>query len=120
MTSFRQIEANRRDARKSTGPTAVRHGLTAETVIGALTAARLTSFYPQRGDAAEAMMWTKAVMTKSGLSLNEAENFDQGRPEGMLRVPWCLVRAALLGGRIASGIGAEFYQSRLSRLSARP
>ena len=43
MTSFRQIEANRRDARKSTGPTAVRHGLTAETVIGALTAARLTS-----------------------------------------------------------------------------
>ena len=47
MTSFRQIEANRRNAHKSTGPTseegkqqsrrnAVRHGLTAETVIGAL------------------------------------------------------------------------------------
>ena len=47
MTSFRQIEANRRNARKSTGPTsedgkqrsrcnAVRHGLTAETVIGML------------------------------------------------------------------------------------
>jgi hypothetical protein len=47
MTSFRQIEANRRNAGKSTGPTseegkrrsrcnAVRHGLTAETVIGAL------------------------------------------------------------------------------------
>jgi hypothetical protein len=47
MTSFRQIEANRRNARRSTGPTteegkqrsrcnAVRHGLTAETVISAL------------------------------------------------------------------------------------
>src|ERR1700691_2253825 len=47
MTSLRQIDANRRNARKSTGATsqdgkqrsrcnAVRHGLTAETVIGAL------------------------------------------------------------------------------------
>src|SRR6266567_2530194 len=46
-TSFRQIEANRRNALKSTGPksaagkdqsrrNAVRHGLTAETVIGML------------------------------------------------------------------------------------
>jgi hypothetical protein len=47
MTSYRQIEANCRNALKSTGPkteagkrssrcNAVRHGLTAETVIGAL------------------------------------------------------------------------------------
>src|SRR5215468_8334121 len=47
MTSFKQIEANRRNALRSTGPkaeagkevsrrNAVRHGLTAETVICAL------------------------------------------------------------------------------------
>ena len=47
MTSYRQIEANRSNALKSTGPkteagkeqsrrNAVRHGLTAETVIGVL------------------------------------------------------------------------------------
>ena len=47
MTSFKQIAANRANARRSTGPVteegkqrsrcnAVRHGLTAETVIGAL------------------------------------------------------------------------------------
>src|SRR5881227_3974301 len=47
MTTFKQIEANRRNALRSAGPTsaegkqrsrcnAVRHGLTAETVIGAL------------------------------------------------------------------------------------
>src|SRR5215210_157560 len=47
MTSFRQIEANRRNARNSTGPiteagkqhsrcNALRHGLTAETVISTL------------------------------------------------------------------------------------
>ena len=51
MTSFRQIEANRRNARLSTGPlteegkgrsrqNAVRHGLTAETVIDVLEDAK--------------------------------------------------------------------------------
>jgi len=50
MTSYRQIQANRRNALKSTGPrtkagkhasrcNAVRHGLTAETVITALEGA---------------------------------------------------------------------------------
>jgi hypothetical protein len=51
MTSYRQIEANRRNALKSTGPkteagkkasrcNAVHHGLTAETVIGTLEDAK--------------------------------------------------------------------------------
>jgi len=51
MTSYRQIEANRRNALKSTGPkaeagkqvsrcNAVRHGLTAETVLGDLEDAK--------------------------------------------------------------------------------
>jgi hypothetical protein len=50
MTSLKQIEANRRNAQKSTGPTtvdgkqrsrsnALRHGLTAQTVIGVLESA---------------------------------------------------------------------------------
>lgn len=50
MTTLKQIEANRRNAQKSTGPSttrgkqrsrsnAFRHGLTAETVIGALESA---------------------------------------------------------------------------------
>ena len=53
MTSFRQIEANRRNARKSTGAiteegtqrsrcNAVRHGLAAETVISALEDGKIT------------------------------------------------------------------------------
>jgi hypothetical protein len=53
MTSSRQIEANRRHALKSTGPAstegkqrsrfnALRHGLTAETVIGALEDEQIT------------------------------------------------------------------------------
>jgi hypothetical protein len=53
MTSLRQIESNRRNAQKSTGPktadgkarasrSAVRHGLTAETVIYSLRIPMIT------------------------------------------------------------------------------
>ena len=56
MTSYRQIEANRRNALKSTGPrteagkqqsrrNALRHGLTAETIIGSLEDAEAYSAF---------------------------------------------------------------------------
>ena len=77
MTSYRQIEANRRNALKSTGPktdagkqasrrNAIRHGLTAETVIGALEDAEdykmfeaaVTADYDAQSDACRGR-WTQ-------------------------------------------------------------
>ena len=49
-----------------------------------------------RGRAAEALAWTKAVMTKLGLTLNEAKTSLKRRPQGALRLPWLLVRTALV------------------------
>ena len=59
MTSYRQIEANRRNALKSTGPrteagkevsrrNALRHGLTAETVISAMEMPKITRHWRQQ------------------------------------------------------------------------
>ena len=48
-----------------------------------------------RGRAAEALAWTKAVMTKLGLTLNEAKTSLKRCPTGALRLPWLLVRSAL-------------------------
>ena len=95
MTSLRQIEANRRNSQLSTGPVtqegkrnsrcnAVRHGLTAETVIGALEDAddyasfelAVTADYePQTAVERElvlrlaSLLWRlrRASMTESGL-----------------------------------------------------
>ena len=88
MTSLKQIEANRRNSLKSTGPrtevgkktsrcNAVRHGLTAETVIGALEDAEdykafeaaVTADYDApigRGAGARAAIGQLAVATSTG------------------------------------------------------
>ena len=111
MTSFRQIEANRRNARKSTGPNteegkqrsrcnAVRHGLTAETVIGALEdaedydafqAAIIADYEAQSAVERElvlrlaSVLWRlrRATTMETGLfeiQANHLRDFRQGRP----------------------------------------
>jgi hypothetical protein len=107
MTSFRQIEANRRNARLSTGPTteegkrksrrnAIRHGLTAETVIDALEDAEdyaafemaVTSDYDARTAVERelvlrlaSLLWRlrRATAIESGLFKIQAEHLLQFR-----------------------------------------
>ena len=52
-----------------------------------------------RGHAAEALAWTKAVMTKLGLTLNEAKTSLKDARNGTLRLPWLHVRPAPLPER---------------------
>jgi hypothetical protein len=107
MTSFRQIEANRRNARLSTGPkteegkrksrrNALRHGLTAETVIDALESAEdyaafemaVTSDYDARTAVERelvlrlsSLLWRlrRATAIESGLFRIQAEHLFQFR-----------------------------------------
>jgi hypothetical protein len=86
--SFRQIEANRRNARKSTGPTSeegkqrsrcntVRHGLTAETVIGALEDAEDYKAFEDSLTAADARQVEDAFQAKLRTLDGAAEVSDQ-------------------------------------------
>ena len=107
MTSFKQIEANRQNARKSTGPitaegklqsrcNAVRHGLTAETVIGALgdaedykafEAAIIADYDAQSTVERElvlrlaSLLWRlrRATTIETGLFEGEAKHLDEPR-----------------------------------------
>ena len=83
MTSYRQIEANRRNTLKSTGPrteagkqasrrNAVRHGLMAETVITALEDANDYQAF-------EAAITAEATMMETGLFEIEAEHVREYR-----------------------------------------
>jgi hypothetical protein len=113
MTSFRQIDANRRNARKSTGPTseegkersrcnAVRHGLTAETVIGSLEdtedykafeAAIIADYDAQSAVERElvlrlaSLLWRlrRALMVETGLFEIQANHPDEFRNTGEIR-----------------------------------
>jgi hypothetical protein len=101
VTSLKQIEANRRNAQRSTGPTtlegkersrtnALRHGLTAETVIGVLESAEdytaferaiMTEYDPQSVIAGElvsrlaSLLWRlrRATAIETGLFEMEAD-----------------------------------------------
>jgi hypothetical protein len=112
MTSFRQIAANRRNASKSTGPTtdegkqrsrcnAVRHGLTAETVVGALEDAEdyrafeaaITADYDAQSAVERelvlrlaSLLWRlrRATTMETGLFEIQADHLSELRKEGPL------------------------------------
>src|SRR5215210_4125858 len=107
MTSFKQFEANRRNALQSTGPTspegkqrsrcnALRHGLTAETVIGALENAEdykafetaITADYDAQSAVERelvlrlaSLLWRlrRATKTETGLFEIQAKHLDEFR-----------------------------------------
>ena len=113
MTSFRQMEANRHNARKSTGPTteqgkqrsrcnAVRHGLTAETVIGALEDAQdykafeaaITADYDTQSAVEQnlvlrlaSLLWRlhRATTIETGLFEIQANHLTEARQRSLLR-----------------------------------
>jgi hypothetical protein len=114
MTSFRQIEANRRNAQLSTGPAtepgkrrsrqnAIRHGLTAETVIDALEDAEdyaafemaITADYDAQTAVERelvlrlaSLLWRlrRATAIESGLFKIQAKQLLQFRPRRQIHV----------------------------------
>ena len=98
MTSFKQIEANRLNAQKSTGPrtdhgklrsrqNALRHGLTAETVIASLESAvddqvfeaTLYAEYQPRTVTARTS-WQACLRALAATTLNEYRNRPAANP----------------------------------------
>src|SRR6202050_5907772 len=125
MTSFKKIEANRQNARKSTGPiteegklqsrcNAVRHGLTAETVIGALEdaegykafeAAIIADYDAQTAVERElvlrlaSLLWRlrRATTIETGLFEIEAEHLNEAGRSHQISPPYREVLRALFG-----------------------
>jgi hypothetical protein len=95
MTSIKQFEANRRNSLKSTGPktevgkhcNAVRHGLTAETVIGALEDAEdykafelaITADYDAQSAVERELVLRRATTIETGLFEIQADHLSNFR-----------------------------------------
>jgi hypothetical protein len=145
MTSYRQIEANRRNALKSTGPkteagkqmsrcNAVRHGLAAETVISALEDAEhykafeaaITADYDAQSAVERelvlrlaSLLWRlrRAVTVETGLFEIQAEYFGDDRQTLELRVhPQNVTRVP--EAEVSGSVSVEFARCflRLSNL----
>src|SRR5262249_16820959 len=110
MTSYRQIEANRRNALKSTGPkteagkqvsrcNAVRHGLTAETVLSAL-------------EDAEDYKAFEAAITADYDAQSVVERELVLRLASLL---WRLRRATTMGNRVFAIQASELHDYRENR-----
>jgi hypothetical protein len=138
MTSYRQIEANRRNALKSTGPrteagkeisrrNAVRHGLTAETVITALEDAEdyqafeaaMTADYDAQSTVERelvlrlaSILWRlrRATTIETGLFKIQAEHLRGHQQSRQLFPDSSGVVHALLHGTKAGGSAIEFAQ----------
>src|SRR5580700_189404 len=130
MTSFRQIKANRCNARKSTGPVtqegkqqsrcnAVRHGLTAETVISALEdaedykafeAAIIADYDAQSAVERElvlrlaSLLWRlrRATTIETGLFEIEAQHLSEAGPSHQISRASREVVRALFGPRASA------------------
>jgi hypothetical protein len=153
MTSFRQIEANRRNAQLSTGPkteegksrsrrNAVRHGLTAETVIDALESTEdyaafemaVTSDYDVRTAVERelvlrlaSLLWRlrRATAIESGLFSIQAEHLlqfrHQRRAEGPQKSIDNLYRfAGGLGGGEQTNCDSSVGSENCTLLSSEP
>ena len=72
-----------------------------------------------RGRAAEALAWTKAVMTQARADAQRGEDLVEECPAGTLRLPRLLVRTASLQGERAIGIWARARPRRACNGSRR-
>jgi hypothetical protein len=147
MTSYRQIEANRRNALKSTGPktdagkqasrrNAVRHGLTAETVIGALEDAEdykafeaaITADYDAQSAVERelvlrlaSVLWRlrRAISMETGLFEIQAQQLHEYRQNRQL-LPNSRELVGSLAGRAESVRGNEVSFSAVSNVKTFP